>query len=131
MRAGGFSVVELMVVAAILVIIAAVAMPQYGRYAERGYRVEAQADLLVCAQGLERYAAVSFGYTGAEAALAGGAICAPRSVAQGRYRLSVEVPEPDRYVLTATPLGTLAGSGVLIYHSSGERTLDGARSWEP
>jgi type IV pilus assembly protein PilE len=131
MRDNGFTLVELMIVAALLAVVATVAAPIYGRYAERTFRAEAQADLLNCAQAMERYAAVHFDYVGADVALDGGALCAPRSVAHGRYRLTAAIPEPERYVLTATPVGALAGTGVLTYDSNGARTWNGQGSWEP
>jgi type IV pilus assembly protein PilE len=120
-----------MIVVAILAIVAAAAAPIYGRYAERTFRAQAQADLLNCAQGMERYAAVNFDYAGADLALDDGSLCAPRSVAQGRYTLTATVPQADRYVLTATPIGTMAGTGVLTYDSNGALTWNGRRSGEP
>jgi type IV pilus assembly protein PilE len=122
MRAAGFTLVELMIAVTILAIIAAVAMPIYNQYSQRTFRVEAQADLLNCAQGMERFAAANFNYNGAVAAFGAGTICDPRSVAQGRYTIAVDVPAPDEFLLTATPVGMMAGTGALTYDSSGART---------
>jgi type IV pilus assembly protein PilE len=123
MRRAGFTLVELMIAVAILAIIAAVALPIYNQYSERTYRSEAMADLLNCAQGLERYAAVEFDYEGADAVFPGN-ICDPRSVAQGRYNIAVNIPNADEFVLTATPVGVMAGDGILTYDSAGVRGWD-------
>ena len=61
----GFTLVELMVALAILAIVAAVAMPLYTQYSVRTYRTDAQADLLRCAQGMERHASLNFTYLSA------------------------------------------------------------------
>lgn len=139
--ARGFTLVELMIAVAILAIIAAVALPLYNQYSIRTYRTEAQADLLNCAQGMERYAAQNFDYDGAVAAFAGGNICNPRSDDQGRYNIGVAVPADDQFILTATPVGgAVAGDGLLTYDQAGARGWDrnndgdatdaGEDSWE-
>jgi type IV pilus assembly protein PilE len=129
-RGLGFSLVELMIVLAILAILAAIAVPFYNAYAMRTYRAEAQADLLSCAQGLERLAAVNFRYVtdaGTLPALAP-PVCDPLSERQGRYTLGLTYPDGDdqRFVLRATPLdpGTMAGNGFLEYDDAGNRGWD-------
>lgn len=126
MRIRGFTLVELMIAVAILAIIAAVALPIYNQYTRRTYRTEAMADLLNCAQGLERYAAQNFAYTGADAVFPGN-ICNPRSVDQGRYNIGVAIPDANSFVLTADPIGMMAGppdDGILTYDD------DGVRGWD-
>jgi type IV pilus assembly protein PilE len=128
MRQAGFTLVELMIAVAILAIIAAVALPIYNQYSQRTYRAEAQADLLNCAQGLERYAAQNFTYTGAVLAN----VCTPGSVAQGRYGFALAIPDNNEFDLTATPVagGVMDGDGVLTYNEAGDRTWDGNPTWE-
>jgi len=125
---GGFTLIELMIAVAILAIVAAIALPLYNQYSQRTYRAEAQADLMNCAQGLERFAAMNFNYTGAEAAFAAGDLCDPLSARQGRYTIDLEVPEDDanRFQLTATPEdpGPMAGDGILTYDDAGNRGWD-------
>ena len=125
---GGFTLIELMIAVAILAIVAAIALPLYNQYSQRTYRAEAQADLMNCAQGLERFAAMNFNYTGADAAFAAGDLCDPLSVRQGRYAIDLEVPEDDanRFQLTATPEdpGPMADDGILTYDDAGNRGWD-------
>jgi type IV pilus assembly protein PilE len=54
----GFTLVELMVVVAIIAILATIAIPTYGRYAYRARRPEGQELLLRIANAQERYYAV-------------------------------------------------------------------------
>ncbi|MYE24564.1 MAG: prepilin-type N-terminal cleavage/methylation domain-containing protein, partial [Gammaproteobacteria bacterium] len=60
----GLSLVELLVALAVLAILAAVALPVFQSFGIRGSRAEAQADLVVCAQGMARAVGVGFGYGG-------------------------------------------------------------------
>jgi type IV pilus assembly protein PilE len=122
MRNSGFTLIELMIAVAILAIVAAVALPLYTQYSQRTYRAEAQADLLNCAQGLERYAAENFSYNGA--ALAD--VCDPRSVDQNRYNIGLNIPADDQFTLTATPVAgaTMDGDGIVTYDNTGNRGWD-------
>jgi type IV pilus assembly protein PilE len=122
MRNAGFTLIELMIAVAILAIVAAVALPLYNQYSQRTYRTEAQADLMNCAQGLERFAAENFSYTGAVL----GNVCDPRSVAQNRYAIGLNVPDDNTFTLTATPVagGVMDGDGILTYDSTGVRGWD-------
>ena len=51
----GFTLIELLIALAIMAIVSAIAVPLYTSYSHRTFRNEAQADLLNCAQGLERF----------------------------------------------------------------------------
>lgn len=130
MRNAGFTLIELMIAVAILAIVATVALPLYNEYSQRTYRTEAQADLLNCAQGLERYAAQNFDYEDAEVGFPGD-ICDPRSDDQNRYVITVNVPDADAYTLTATPVaGGPAPAGNLTLDQAGNRTWNGNPGWE-
>lgn len=127
MRNAGFTLIELMIAVAILAIVAAVALPLYNQYSQRTYRAEAQADLLNCAQGLERYAAQNFNYSDATL----DDVCAPRSVAQGRYEFALDIPDDDQFTITATPVvgGVMDGDGIMALDQMGIRRTDGAEGW--
>jgi type IV pilus assembly protein PilE len=136
MRVSGFTLIELLVAVAIMAIVAAVAMPFYTQYSLRTFRSEGQADLMGCAQALERFASVNFTYLGAADTDADGigdanagpiaaAICTPDSVTQGRYTINVNSTAAG-FVLTATPVaaGRMNGDGLMTFDSAGNRGWD-------
>lgn len=55
-RGQGFTLIELMIVVAILGILSAIAVPSYNEYIRRGHRADARAGLLQAQQWLERAA---------------------------------------------------------------------------
>lgn len=133
-RSAGYTLIELLIAVAILAIVAGVALPFYNQYALRTYRAEAQADLMACAQGLERLAAANFRYRNADGAIPALAppLCDPLSVREGRYQIALAYPGDDdsRFQLTATPAdpGPMAADGPLTYDDAGNRGWDRDRN---
>ncbi|MDY7034896.1 MAG: prepilin-type N-terminal cleavage/methylation domain-containing protein [Thermodesulfobacteriota bacterium] len=60
----GFTLIELMIVIAIIGILAAIAIPQFAAYRTRSYNSSAQADLRNAATAQEAYYVDNAGYTG-------------------------------------------------------------------
>ena len=129
----GFSLLELIAALAILALLASVATPVYTAYVERGHRASARADLLRCAQGMERHASWTFGY---EAALdtdgdgVGDAdlgrvtanLCTPLST---HHVLRVVDVGPAYFLLRATPVPPHpASDGALGVDADGTRWWD-------
>lgn len=102
----GFSLIELMIVVAIIGILSAVAFPSYTAYVQRGDRASARAALLEAQQFMERYYAVNSRYTTDAAGTTSPALPARLQAVPAespKYDLTLGAPAVNSYTLTATP----------------------------
>lgn len=122
-------------VLAVVAVLLALAVPVYQGYSVRAYRTEVQADLLRCAQGMERHAALAMGYGNAvdvDGDGRGDQSTGPVSenlcrVASTHYRISVRTADAVHFVLRAEAAGAaspVAGDGSLELDAAGERRWD-------
>lgn len=105
----GFSLIELMIVVAIIGILVAVAYPSYREYIARGHRAEAKGALLENAQFLERYFTENNKYVKSD----GAAVALPRTATPGNGVVMYNVgyngdPAANSYALIASATGTAA-----------------------
>ena len=103
----GFTLIEMMVVVAIIGILAAVAYPSYTEYVQRGNRTEGQALLNDAAAAQERYNAQNYVYITSSADIAKLKVHSSTSSGvtsqTGKYTLSISTAAGDGgYTLTAT-----------------------------
>lgn len=125
--ARGFTLVELMVVVAVIAILAAIALPSYYRYMLRANRVAAEDVMLDMSSAQERYMIDSRQYTTSNAQLGYGTL--PNTVAPN-YTIAVATSAgpPPSYTITATPIGNQTrdtGCGTLKLGSDGSKTASG------
>jgi len=129
----GFTLVEVMIVIAIIGILASVAYPSYQNYVMKSHRSDAQTGLSQLAQALERFYGVRYTYVGTGDS-GGGATGAPISDVFSHtstpfegsntyYNLTLTASATD-YTVTATPVGNQASDpcNTLTLAKSGAKT---------
>lgn len=99
-KQGGFTLIELMVVVAIIGILAAIAIPSYQDYVLRGNRTEGMALLSDAAARQERYYAQNNTYADTLAKLG-----LQESSNNNLYTLTISNTSSTTYTLTAAPKG--------------------------
>lgn len=130
-RAGGFTLVELMITVAIMAIIAAIAIPSYTGYLTRARRSAAEQLVMQIASKQQQYIVDARSYTatigsgGLNISSQDGWTCTA-TCTNGSYTVSVVVDNtatPPTYTISATPVatGSQASDGTISYTSTGAK----------
>jgi len=121
-RTRGFTLIELMITAAIVAILAAVAYPAYTSHVRKAHRAAAQTYLMDLAQKQVQYLLDNRAYASTEAALGA---TAPTDVSTN-YNITVAplTGPPPTFLLTAAPKSGSAQAGdvVLTINQAGQKT---------
>lgn len=115
-RLAGFTLVELMIVAAIIAILSAIAYPSYTRHVQRTHESAAQGQILELASALEAHRAKNFSYAGGTLST-----LSPELAASKHYEARLALNDANQsYIITANPKSkVMTGMPPLIYNSAG------------
>ncbi len=100
-RARGFTLIELMIVVAVVAILAAIAVPSYAEHVRKSRRAQAKADLVEYAAAAERFHTVNNTYVGYNFPNGTNTIQSPREGGTAAYTLTMNTAART-FTLTAT-----------------------------
>lgn len=121
----GFTLIELMIVVAIVGILAAIAYPSYRSHVQHGNRSEGIAMLVDAGARMERFYAQNNTYAVTPDVTALGYTASPAPSPTGKYNLSFNgTPASTSYTLQVVPIGTQATDpcGTLTLNQAGTQT---------
>lgn len=134
-KAQGFTLIELMIVVAIIGILASIAYPSYQEQVRSSRRGDCAGALAGLANAMERYFTVNNTYVGAAVGAGGIPAQCPVDGGTATYNLEISAQAASTYTIQAVPTGVQADDkcGTLTLDSTGVKGISGADSgltWE-
>jgi len=122
----GFTLIEMMIVVAVIALLGAVALPAYQGSVRKARRVEVRAALTTAAQMLERYYTENNSYATATLGSGAGDVY-PGSTEHGYYALTLPVKTSTAFTVQGAPVGAQAADacGTFTVTSAGVRDVTG------
>src|SRR5688572_2506125 len=124
----GFTLMEVLIVVAIIGILAAIAIPSYSYHVRKGHRASAQSYMTDIATKQSQYLLDARTYASSVADLG---LTEPTSVTP-YYTITISTASPPpSYTITATPKSgtSQASDGVMTLTQTGAKTRAGASGW--
>jgi type IV pilus assembly protein PilE len=119
----GFTLIELMIVTAIVAILTAIAIPNYSEYVQRSDRKAAIAVMLEAQQFAERVFTERRSYVGVNTQLPAALTRAPRDAPTPKYAIAITGVTANTYSVVATPSTTLSRCGTISVNQLGNRQV--------
>jgi type IV pilus assembly protein PilE len=123
MLSKGYTLIELMIVVAIIGVISAIAYPSYQGYTCDTFVNQAVGDMNICALGMERYYSNGFTYAGAVISTATASVCPNVSPTDGQAQFTLTLdPAPTAITFRIKAAAITSCGGDMFLEADGTVT---------